>query len=646
MPSRAIWTPDRLIHYPAAPETDISPDGTRVVYTVREPLLTDEESKFVTHLYLAGAEGEPLRLTYGEASDTMPRWSPDGRHIAFLSDRAKGKRNIYVMRIDGGEAWPVTACERDVTRFAWSPDGTRLAFLMVPPESEERKAAKKAKDDTIRWDVDHERAHLWVVDVVAGGATPASPRDLTPADDRHVGSMAWSDVGANGQGASTIAYAYQPTPSPDVWCETRLAVVTAGDQPETKELARVASWNPEIAARDGWVACATAVEPVCWTINERVALYPLAGGEPQALAATPDGRPYVLGWSADGHSVLALESSGVSSTILALPVDGGEPTALCDGNGYLTAVRTNGKGAFSLVHEDVDCPNRVCLWPAGERVWREVATPLPVDWPVEAVPLTEVVRWQAPDGTEVEGLVTLPVDYAAGKRYPTIVMVHGGPMGVYSRTYVASAGTYPIAAFAERGYVVLRANPRGSGGYGAAFRAANVRDWGGGDFCDIMAGVDALIDRGIADPNRLGIMGWSYGGYMTSWAITQTTRFRAASVGAGVTNLMSFNGTTDIPSFLPDYLAAEFWDDPEVYAAHSALFNVKDVTTPTLIQHGERDDRVPLGQGKELYNALKRQGVPVEMDIYPRQQHGPSEPRIIMDIMRRNLEWFDRWVMA
>ena len=641
MPNEATWTPERLIRYLATLETDVSPDGARVAYTVREPVLTDEESKFVTHLYLAEMDGgEPLRLTYGQTSNAMPRWSPDGRYIAFLSDRAEGERNIHVMRVDGGEAWPVTAFERDIARFSWSPDGARLAFVMAPPETEERKAAKKAKDDTIRWGVDHERAHLWVVDLVTGGAPPAAAHDLTPADDRHVGSIAWSDDG------SSLAYTYQPTPSPDVWCETRLAVVTAGDQPETRELARVASWNPEIAVRGGWVACPTAVEPVCWTVNDRVVVYPLAGGEPRTLAATPDGRPYVLGWSADGDAVLALESSGVSSAVLALPLDGGEPTALCDGGGYLTAVRTNGKGAFSLVHENADCPNRVCVWPAGERTWREIATPLPADWPVEAVPRTEVARWQAPDGTEVEGLVTLPTDYVPGRRYPTIVMVHGGPMGVYSRTYVASAGMYPIAAFAERGYVVLRANPRGSGGYGVAFRAANVRDWGGGDFRDIMAGVDALIARGIADPERLGIMGWSYGGYMTSWTITQTTRFRAASVGAGVTNLMSFNGTTDIPSFLPDYLAAEFWDDPEVYAAHSALFNVKGVTTPTLIQHGERDDRVPLGQGKELYNALKRQGVPVEMDIYPRQNHGPSEPRIIVDIMRRNLEWFDRWVKA
>src|SRR6185369_12612220 len=177
----------------------------------------------------------------------------------------------------------------------------------------------------------------------------------------------------------------------------------------------------------------------------------------------------------------------------------------------------------------------------------------------------------------------------------------------------------PVAAFAAKGYAVLRPNPRGSSGYGAKFRYANYGDWGGGDFRDLMTGVDHVIKMGVADPERLGVMGWSYGGFMTSWTITQTKRFRAASVGAGVTNLMSFTGTADIPGFLPDYFQGEFWDNLELYRAHSAMFQVKGVTTPTLILHGENDVRVPVSQGYELYNALKRQKVPVRMVTYPRQ---------------------------
>jgi dipeptidyl aminopeptidase/acylaminoacyl peptidase len=203
-----------------------------------------------------------------------------------------------------------------------------------------------------------------------------------------------------------------------------------------------------------------------------------------------------------------------------------------------------------------------------------------------------------------------------------------------------------VAVFASRGYAVLRGNVRGSSGYGRAFRHANYKDWGGGDYQDILSGVDALVARGVADPDRLGVMGWSYGGYMTSWIITQTQRFKAASVGAGVTNLMSFSGTADIPSFIPDYFGGEFWDDLESWRKHSAMFHVKGVKTPTLIQHGEADLRVPVSQGYELYNALKRQGVATKMVVYPRQPHAIQEPRLQLDAMERNLEWFDRWVMG
>jgi dipeptidyl aminopeptidase/acylaminoacyl peptidase len=228
-----------------------------------------------------------------------------------------------------------------------------------------------------------------------------------------------------------------------------------------------------------------------------------------------------------------------------------------------------------------------------------------------------------------------------------LVIVHGGPAGVFVRSFVGGPTPYPVAGFASRGYAVLRVNPRGSSGYGAEFRHANYRDWGAGDYRDIMSGVDAVIARGVADPDRLGIMGWSYGGYMTSWVITQTRRFKAASVGAGVTNLMSFTGTADIPGFIPDYFGGEFWEEGGLdrWRKHSAMFNVKGVSTPTLIQHGEQDLRVPISQGYELYNALKRQKVPVTMVVYPRTPHGIQEPKLMRDALERNLEWFDRWVL-
>jgi dipeptidyl aminopeptidase/acylaminoacyl peptidase len=212
------------------------------------------------------------------------------------------------------------------------------------------------------------------------------------------------------------------------------------------------------------------------------------------------------------------------------------------------------------------------------------------------------------------------------------------------KNFAAGPGLYPTAVFNAHGYAVLRPNPRGSSGYGKKFRYANYKDWGLGDYQDIMTGVDHVISMGVADSDRLGVMGWSYGGFMTSWIITQTKRFKAASIGAAVTNLMSFTGTADIPGFIPDYFGAQFWDDLEAYRRHSAMFNIKGVSTPSLIQHCEGDQRVPISQGYELYNALKQQRVPVRMLVMPRQAHGPTEPKMVLKVMQTNVEWFDKMI--
>jgi dipeptidyl aminopeptidase/acylaminoacyl peptidase len=261
-----------------------------------------------------------------------------------------------------------------------------------------------------------------------------------------------------------------------------------------------------------------------------------------------------------------------------------------------------------------------------------------------AVGKTEVIKWKSKDGREIEGLLTYPNGYTAGTKVPLILNIHGGPAGVFQQSYIGGRGVYPIATFASKGYAILRPNPRGSSGYGTEFRRANIKDWGGMDYEDLMTGVDHVIAMGVADVNRLGVMGWSYGGYMTSTIITKTRRFKAASAGAPVTNLMSFNGTADIPSFVPDYFGGDQWNDPATYAKHSAMFNIKGVTTPTLVQHGEADIRVPIEQGYQLYMALKRQNVPTRMLILPRQPHGPNEPKMQIAAMQSNLDWFDKYL--
>jgi dipeptidyl aminopeptidase/acylaminoacyl peptidase len=213
---------------------------------------------------------------------------------------------------------------------------------------------------------------------------------------------------------------------------------------------------------------------------------------------------------------------------------------------------------------------------------------------------------------------------------------------VFVQSYTAAGNIYPLQAFAQHGFAILRPNPRGSSGYGAEFRRANINDWGFGDFDDDQTGVDKVIEMGVAHPDSLVICGWSYGGYMTSFTVTKTKRYKAASVGAGVTDLVSFTGTADIPSFLPSYFGGEYWDRMQTYMKHSAVFNIKGVSTPTQVIHGLSDVRVPPSQGYEFYRALQRQGCPTEMIVYPRTPHGPQEPKFIQDIGERMIAWFNK----
>jgi dipeptidyl aminopeptidase/acylaminoacyl peptidase len=258
---------------------------------------------------------------------------------------------------------------------------------------------------------------------------------------------------------------------------------------------------------------------------------------------------------------------------------------------------------------------------------------------------SEVISWKSKDGKyNIEGLLTYPKDYKKGRRYPLILNIHGGPASSFIQAYTGASSVFPVQAWAEQGYVTLRPNPRGSGGYGGDFRLANHADWGFGDYEDIMAGVDDLIAKNIVHPDSLCVTGLSYGGYMTSWIITKTNRFKAAAVDAGVTDLISFTTTTDIPDFIPQYFGCEMWEKPDVYMKHSAMFQIKNAKTPTLVLHGEVDTRVPTSQGQELYGALKRLGVTTELVLYPRTQHGVSEPKFMLDYAVRTLDWFHKYL--
>jgi dipeptidyl aminopeptidase/acylaminoacyl peptidase len=634
------WTPELALQVKRVGGVIPSPDGQLVAYQVGTAVMEEETSEWRTHIHLASADGSgSLQLTQGESSATSPAWSPDGRWIAFASARSE-RRNIWRIPVDGGEAQQVTDVEGSVGAFQWSPDGRRFAFTMTDPPTEEDKRRERELDDARVIDADPKMTRLYVLDIGAE-SDERGGRAITGGDLSVGGDFDWSPDGRQ------IAFTHAPTPgADDGYTLGDLAIVDV----ESGNLTSLATsgareFSPEFSRDGEWIAFRKSDDPVTWAFRSVVHVIAPDGTGERALHATFDEQPNIVGWSADDSRILVSETQGTVSRLSALPVNGGAPEDLSPGDLMVSGATLNFSGTYlGFVSETPDNPPEAFASAAASWAPVQVSHAQTISSP--PMGRTEVVQWTSDDGMAVEGLLTYPVGYQDGQRVPLLVVIHGGPTGVFTRSFIGSRGAYPIAAFTGRGFAVLRANPRGSSGYGREFRYANYGDWGGGDYRDIMTGVDAMIERGIADEDRLGVMGWSYGGYMTSWVLSQTNRFKAASVGAGIPNLMSFTGTADVPGFVPDYFGGEFWEVPEAWQEHSALFNIGGATTPTLIQHGEEDRRVPVSQAYELRNALSRQGVDVTMVVYPRQPHGIQEPKLQLDAMRRNLNWFDRWVMG
>ena len=629
------WTPELMLQVKRVGGARPAPDGNRVVFTVATPNMRADTSEWVSQIWLADADGSnAIQLTRGARSSTAPDWAPDGQSIAFLSGRT-GSNQVFRIAVRGGEAEQLTSQKGGVNAFRWSPDGKWIAFTATDAKSEDQEKADKEKRDAWVVDEDYRLARLYVVPTAA---TPEGKRDARQLKigDVHVLGFAWS---AN---SGTIAYVHAPTTL--VFENTDISAIDVGTGKITKIAATRAQETSPMYSGDGrWIAYKATDDPPTWGFTEHVYVAPVAGGSARRLHPTFDEQPEVLGWSADGRQLYFTETHGTVNRLATLPADGGAPVLISSTDLNISGAAINhAANTVAMSLQWSDRPPEVFVSRLDRFAPKQVSRVQ--DLPSLPLGRTEAVRWQS-DGQEVEGLLTYPVGYTARQKVPLLVIVHGGPTGVFTQSFIAGPGPYPVAIFASRGYAVLRVNPRGSSGYGRAFRYANYRDWGGGDYRDIMSGVDHVIGLGVADPERLGIMGWSYGGYMTSWVITQTQRFKAASVGAGVTNLMSFAGTADIPGFIPDYMGGEYWDAFDTWRARSAMFNIKGVSTPTLIQHGERDVRVPISQGYELYNALKRQGVRVKMVVYPRQPHGLQEPKLVLDAMQRNLDWFDQWLM-
>ncbi|MFN0107162.1 MAG: S9 family peptidase [Bryobacteraceae bacterium] len=622
------FTMEDALGVQAVANPKFSPDGKWIVYSVSA--WNKEKNRMEPHLYLVAADGgDAMRLTNGEKGESGHEWSPAGGRIAFLADRdtegTKGNQ-IWLIRQAGGEAEKLTSEESAVTAFTWSPDGKRVAYVTkdVPKDKTEREKRKKDKFDAVLVEEDFQYAHLWTIDVESKKKARVTEGAFS------VRTPKWSPDGKWIAYAGAVAGTTE-TPYGDISRDSLTDIfVVAPEGGAVKRLTENpgADASPEWSADSGRIAYLTRTDAKSWVAPFAVAVVPVEGGTPRVLTAGMAESAADLAWA--GTELYFTSPRGVYSHVFSVPAAGGAVRAVTSGeksyaqfdvSGKKLAYVVTGKGAAAEIHTSDGRLTRTN--PQLEEM---------------AVADAEILLWKGPDGYEIEGVMTRPLGYEAGRKYPLVLQIHGGP---YSRFDAAFSARVQILA--AKGYAVLQPNPRGSLGYGNAFAVANVGDWGGKDFADIMAGVDAAIAKGVADPDKLVVMGGSYGGFMTFWTITQTNRFKAAIGHAGISDWYSFHGQSDIPGLMEFGLRGYPWT-AETYRKFSPMTYVDRVKTPILITHGENDRRVAIAQAEEYYRALKSRGVPVRFVRYPREGHGITEPNHQLDLNQRQLEWIDRHV--
>jgi dipeptidyl aminopeptidase/acylaminoacyl peptidase len=598
--------------------------------------MTRDGEHSVCAIWMTGFDGgDPRQFTSGLTADTSPCWSPTGDRLAFISDRAeRGKASVYVMPADGGEALRVFIQQGDVGQLTWSPNGSLLAFVFAPGESDDDKKRKEERTDWTVWDAEPKYGRLWVLDLETREGRAVSP------EDRQVRGYAWA--GDSGR----IAVNTTPTPRvDDIFLETTVSIVSldgdaAGDGFTLRGLAEDMVWS----TTGDRIAYRAASDKV--VTGEYVYSRNLDGSDLTCLTPDYGGTAASLFPIAGGRELLLQSVEGVNSALYRLTWDG-KLSPLLDGEPW---------GAFeSPISLDAGGARIAGVWESGRSapdVWvaytrtsgREAVltrrTRHNVTLECVALGVTEIVRWPSDDGVEVQGLLVKPVNYVTGERVPLIVHVHGGPTWAWPNAFYASGHDW-AQLLAGRGYAVLMPNPRGSTGRGPAWANAIFADVGGGEYRDLMTGVDSMIERGIADPERLGVGGWSWGGYMTSWVVSQTSRFKAAVMGAGLPNMISDNSLGDIPSANLSFFETTPYHDPEPYFERSAIRHIRNATTPTLILHGEADKRVNVAEGIEMYVALRTLGVKTQLVTYPREGHGIEEMKHQTDLLQRMLAWYD-----
>ena len=618
-------------------DEDMHPDGSRAAFVLRN--WAADQPKSVARIWTVPLDGgQATALTTGPGNDTHPRWSPDGQQLAFLSTRdgeqGSGKAQIYVMPASGGTPRRLCTLPNGVESFAWSPDGSRLALLTWEGD-------EPAKDPIVVAPDRHRR--LWTVALTSDQPAPVTPANLT------IWEYAWSPDGQQ------FAVYYSAGPGETDWYRGQIGTVPAegGAVRRLTRLTRQAAalaWAPD-SSRFAYISGEWSDRGL---VGGEVFVIPTAGGDPRNLTPGVAFSPSWVRWFPNGARMMYAGWDGVAHQVGLLDEASGALTPLTrdfiiGGGGGPRLSMTPDLRRCVTHYSDRLHPSDVWVGELSDGAsadaqleWRQVTHLNALIEETTLLAPAEVISWQSVDGWRIEGLFTRPLSASRGSPPPLVVQVHGGPSAAWQTDWRGGVMWGQICASA--GFAVLQPNIRGGLGRGIAFADAVLGDAGGKDLQDILSGIDYLVAQGLVDGERVGIIGWSYGGFMTAWAISQSRRFKAAMMGAGVCDYHSFHAQTNIPDWDMRILAADPLKQPEVYRAHSALTFADEITTPTLILHGEQDPCVPVNQAYAFHRALLERQIPTELVIYPREGHGPAEREHLRDMDERILRWLTTYL--
>ncbi len=662
-------------------DPQLSPDAKWLAYTVTTASLKDDDNKSRIWMLPITNSGvtpsEPIALTSEDESSSHPRWSPDGKFIAFLSARKEGKQQIWLLNRMGGEAEKLTDTVQDVDEFLWSPDGTRIALILRDPSPEELEEAKDKDKDKDRekeddagkgkkrkgekpWVIDRlqfkednrgyldrRRTHIYIFKLSKKSLTQITSGDFD--DDEPV----WSPDGKQ------IAFtSNRSVPDPDATYDTDIWTVAADNSDKGAHPTKISSspgedhspaWSP-----DGkFIAFTTQLDPKLFQYGtHHLAVAPSIGGPVKVLTQSFDRNVTQPYFAPDGNSIYFIADDDGTQNLCRIPVTGGEITRPMGGRFMVYDYNVAKSGEVAARISKIDHPDEIYFLPSPSASTPSSATSVATTI-AELARLTHVndailaqlrlatvayVHFKSKDGTQVSGFLYQPLDYVPGKRVPTLLRPHGGPVWAWYAEF-----NFTEQLFAANGYAVLCPNPRGSSGYGENYAKAIYADWGNKDFQDDMAFVDYAIAQGIADPDKLGVGGWSYGGISTDFIIGQTQRFKAAISGAGEALNISNYGHDQYQRDYETELGRP-WENQALWDKLSPFYKVKNITTPTLFMGGDIDSNVPILGGEQMYQALKSLGRTTELVVYPGEYHEFTTPSHIQDLLRRYLAWYNHYV--